>query len=152
MKLAVDNFNNATKAGRDLATGTVSSMSAEGQLTEQQLWEQVRASAVAEHGDNPLTDILARKLFEELKGSMVAPAASRDSGGDGVAGQTYLIGTGAQPELFTAPANGTFTPNAGGMGGTQIQQLVIYANDRAGGRAAADGYSQRMEELDRARG
>jgi hypothetical protein len=40
---------------------------------------------------------------------------SRDSGGSGIAGTPYLIGTGAQPELFTPATNGTFTP-AGKMG------------------------------------
>lgn len=36
--------------------------------------------------------------------------AGRDSGGSGIAGETYMIGTGAQPELFTPSTNGTFTP------------------------------------------
>ena len=35
---------------------------------------------------------------------------SRDSGGIGIAGQSYAIGTGAQPEIFTPSTNGTFTP------------------------------------------
>ena len=42
----------------------------------------------------------------------------RDSGGYGVAGTPYMIGTGAQPELFVPSTNGTFHPNAGGMGNT----------------------------------
>jgi hypothetical protein len=40
------------------------------------------------------------------------PPQFRDSGGPGYAGQTYMIGTGAQPELFTPSQGGTFTPNA----------------------------------------
>ena len=43
---------------------------------------------------------------------------SRDSGGSGMAGQPYYIGTGAQPELFTPSTNGTFTPNADKLGAT----------------------------------
>ena len=42
---------------------------------------------------------------------------SRDSGGSGIAGTAYMIGTGAQPELFTPSTNGTFTP-ANKMGAT----------------------------------
>ena len=34
----------------------------------------------------------------------------RDSGGSGIPGQSYLIGTGAQPELFTPGTSGAFTP------------------------------------------
>lgn len=37
-------------------------------------------------------------------------AATRDSGGPGMAGTPYMIGTGAQPEIFTPSTNGTFTP------------------------------------------
>jgi hypothetical protein len=37
---------------------------------------------------------------------------TRDSGGFGFPGESYLIGTGAQPELFTPKQPGTFTPNA----------------------------------------
>jgi hypothetical protein len=44
-------------------------------------------------------------------------AQRRDSGGWGMAGESYLIGTGAQPELFTPATNGNFTP-AGKMGNT----------------------------------
>jgi hypothetical protein len=43
---------------------------------------------------------------------MKVPAGSRDSGGPGIAGQPYMIGTGAQPEVFIPQTNGTFVPNA----------------------------------------
>lgn len=43
---------------------------------------------------------------------------SRDSGGSGVAGTPYMIGTGAQPEMFVPNTNGTFVPNADKMGAT----------------------------------
>ena len=36
----------------------------------------------------------------------------RDSGGSGKAGTPYMIGTGAQPELFIPDVDGTFIPNA----------------------------------------
>ena len=44
--------------------------------------------------------------------------AKRDSGGSGMAGVPYMIGRGAQPELFTPATNGTFTPNADKIGST----------------------------------
>jgi len=37
---------------------------------------------------------------------------SQDSGGHGVAGVPYMIGTGAQPEIFIPQTAGTFVPNA----------------------------------------
>ena len=42
----------------------------------------------------------------------------RDNGGSGVAGTSYMIGTGAQPEMFIPNSNGTFVPNADKMGAT----------------------------------
>ena len=47
---------------------------------------------------------------------------TRDIGGDGVAGQPYYIGKGAQPELFIPKTNGTFIPN--GMGGISITNHI----------------------------
>jgi phage-related protein len=41
-------------------------------------------------------------------------AGNQDFGGAGFPGQSYLIGTGAQPEMFTPSSAGTFTPNGGG--------------------------------------
>jgi hypothetical protein len=45
-------------------------------------------------------------------------ATRRDSGGAGIAGTPYLIGRGAQPELFIPSSNGRFVPNADRMGST----------------------------------
>lgn len=50
--------------------------------------------------------------------------SNRDSGGSGVAGRPYMIGTGAQPELFVPSTNGAFYPNANSMGATY--NVVIY--------------------------
>ncbi len=62
----------------------------------------------------------------------VSPAQSysggaRDSGGPGVAGGVYLIGRGAQPEAFIAPADGMFVPNADRLlgGGTVNVYLTV---------------------------
>lgn len=42
----------------------------------------------------------------------------RDSGGPGIAGQPYMIGTGAQPEVFIPQTDGRFIPNADKLGNT----------------------------------
>jgi hypothetical protein len=39
---------------------------------------------------------------------------TRDAGGPVVAGESYLIGGGKAPEIFTPGASGFVTPNAGG--------------------------------------
>lgn len=56
----------------------------------------------------------------------------RDSGGQGMSGMPYLIGTGAQPELFVPSSSGTFYPNADQMLGSGITitgNVIVYAND-----------------------
>lgn len=141
---AVNNFKDVTKEGLTSAQGTVASMSASGNLTEQQLWEQTRRSVIAEHGDNPLSDILARSLFEQLKGSMAQSGGSQDSGGRGYPGMVYDIGTGAQPERFVPDTAGTFVPNGGG-GDMYIDTVTIVANDPA-------SFEAQMRERRRQRG
>lgn len=63
---------------------------------------------------------------------------SRDSGGRGKRGQGYLIGTGAQPEMFVPDEPGTFYPAdqwMGGRGGGGVQQN-IYLQGRPDQRSA----------------
>jgi hypothetical protein len=51
--------------------------------------------------------------------------SGRDSGGSGIAGEAYMIGTGAQPEAFIPSTNGTFVPNADKkLGGTTINIYI----------------------------
>ena len=59
-------------------------------------------------------------------GPAVPPPTTRDSGGSGRAGDAFLIGTGAQPELFVPQTAGQFIPKAQlgstfGGGGSAIQ-------------------------------
>ncbi len=55
----------------------------------------------------------------------------RDSGGYGMAGQTYMIGTGAQPELFTPSTNGSFTPaNQQGSNKSVVINIGSVRNDQ----------------------
>lgn len=58
-------------------------------------------------------------------GSNTIPIAptTRDSGGPGMAGASYLIGTGAQPELFVPNTAGRFFP-AGSYGGPTFNVAV----------------------------
>lgn len=49
----------------------------------------------------------------------------RDGGGHGIAGTPYMIGTGAQPEMFVPQTNGTFIPNADKMKGDTIYNIVV---------------------------
>jgi hypothetical protein len=58
---------------------------------------------------------------------------SRDSGGRGVPGQPYMIGRGAQPEVFIPDSAGTFIPNADKLGG---QSLTINVDARDVGAEA----------------
>lgn len=61
-------------------------------------------------------------------------AESRDSGGRGQAGKPYMIGTGAQPEMFVPDTAGSFYPArqlaamGGGAGGAITVQLQLDGN------------------------
>jgi hypothetical protein len=50
----------------------------------------------------------------------------QDNGGPGIAGQAYMIGTGAQPEMFVPNTNGTFIPKGqqGSIGTTYNIQIT----------------------------
>lgn len=77
---------------------------------------------------------------------------SRDSGGSGQAGQSYLIGTGAQPELFTPQTAGNFTP-AGKMGTTiNVSVSAATVNDTANTQRNAESFAEALERAMRAKG
>lgn len=88
---------------------------------------------------------------------------SRDSGGDGIAGNPYFIGAGAQPEVFIPSTNGTFIPNIDKVIGEMVNAAVsksggdtyhvnVYANTLEGGRAAAKGFAEELEDRRRRNG
>jgi hypothetical protein len=60
----------------------------------------------------------------------------RDSGGRGSPGQAYLIGTGAQPEMFVPDSPGTFHPRDTWMGGGKGTVNNIYVSGRPDQRTA----------------
>jgi TP901 family phage tail tape measure protein len=160
---AVNNFKDVTKEGLQTAQAAVAARGAS--LSDEELWQQVKASTVAEYGaDNPIVDGIARSLFEQLKGSKSTIASRptvRDSGGRGVPGSAYLIGRGAQPEGFIPDSPGTFIPNidrvlaGAGGGGGDIHlngDIHINANTYDGGRAAMNGALDAVKERKQARG
>lgn len=78
---------------------------------------------------------------------------SRDVGGPGLAGMPYLIGKGAQPELFVPSTNGTFYPNADQMMGTTnhitVQMPEAALEDPARARALGRDFAQAiLDEMD----
>ena len=78
------------------------------------------------------------------KGGGLSPD-ERDSGGPGFAGQTYMIGTGAQPEMFTPATNGTFTPNADKKSGGGVTYNIVVNNPKK--ETAEDSIRRNLKSL-----
>lgn len=101
---------------------------------------------------------LRNNIFGQGGVQVLSSTTSRDSGGQGIAGMPYLIGAGAQPELFIPQTNGQFIPNAdelmGGGKGIVFEpgSIVVNANDAEGGRAAGEAFSDTLMERLRAEG
>jgi len=72
-----------------------------------------------------------------LAGVGAAFGGTMDSGGRGSAGKAYLIGKGAQPEMFIPDSAGTFVPNADKMNGTSFNITVDARDPGAEGRIRA---------------
>ena len=77
-------------------------------------------------------------------------AQFRADGGDVSAGMPYVVGERG-PELFVPRGGGEIVPNEA-MGGVRIGNVTIYANDAAGGRAAAQSFEAQLVALRRQRG
>jgi TP901 family phage tail tape measure protein len=100
------------------------------------------------------------EVTTNFRSNVISRMESRDSGGIGVPGKTYAIGTGAQPELFTPTSPGFFTPNAdralaGAGGGGDIHlngDININANTYEGGRAAMNGALDAVKARQKERG
>jgi len=120
---AIQNFEASKQTAREATSG----------LSNDQLWQRTLAAA----GGN---DFMARIAFSQL----------RADGGPVNGGQPYVVGERG-PELFVPGQSGAIVPN-GAMGGVSISGLTIYANDAAGGRAAADAFERRIGSLLAARG
>ncbi len=67
----------------------------------------------------------ARGGFYIDTGFAPPPTQTRDSGGPVLAGQSYLIGGGKAPEIFTPHASGFVTPGSSGGGGGVVNNFYI---------------------------
>jgi hypothetical protein len=77
------------------------------------------------------------------------PPNKRDSGGAGKAGMPYMIGTGAQPELFIPSVDGTFIPNAD----AKAMMAKAFADLGAiSGAGFSQGYAKSMAAMNRGTG
>lgn len=121
-------------------------------LTHDQYMDKAFASTVQQMGDAGARIFWGnggQTLFERTWQAAYTEAQSRDSGGPGRAGSAYMIGKGAQPEMFIPNTNGTFIPNADkAMGGTSIviQSMPIYASGTAEGAAAGQAAGSALDE------
>jgi len=106
-----------------------------------------------------LAEIVAAQLLQQLFGGLsgsgnsflagigAAFGGSRDNGGRGYPGQSYLIGTGAQPEMFIPDTAGTFVPASKQGGNSITYQTIVQAPEgritrESEGRARAMAMSQ----------
>jgi hypothetical protein len=79
----------------------------------------------------------------------IPPPNKRDSGGAGKAGMPYMIGTGAQPELFIPSVDGTFIPNAD----AKAMMAKAFADLGAiSGAGFSQGYAKSMAAMNRGTG
>lgn len=117
----VNGANNATQAVQNASQNQAAAMSGVTNAT----MNEVNAQRVLQSEVNRTTSYY-QKLREAAAaaGGASGPAKGgttggggaggkkRDSGGKGFAGDLYMIGTGAQPELFVPEQNGMFYPNS----------------------------------------
>jgi hypothetical protein len=75
---------------------------------------------------------------------------TRDSGGPVVAGQSYLIGGGKAPEIFTPGASGFVTP--GGAGGSHVTQNIYITQPLGTADAIARAVADAQVNLMRGQG
>lgn len=75
----------------------------------------------------------------------------RAYGGSVQAGMPYTVGERGA-ETFVPQVNGSIVPAGAGGGGMVVNVQGIYANTEAGGRAAARGFAEELEDLFRGRG
>ena len=88
----------------------------------------------------------------DVRGSNLFYASGRAGGGSVQAGQPYTVGERGR-EMFIPQTSGRIaSAEEIGNGGGDNYYVTINANDYAGGRAAADGFEQRLQAYRRKRG
>jgi hypothetical protein len=160
----------ATAAASSAASDTIASSYEQGFSRSSAASSAFRSSATADAAAVAAAAAAATATWETAEGridaftakqaanpgSVISPVGmfggmqyvqTRDSGGPVVAGQSYLIGGGKAPELFTPGASGFVTPGAA-AGGSHVTQN-IYITQPLGtadaiARAVADAQVQLM--------
>jgi TP901 family phage tail tape measure protein len=148
---AIHEFNRITGEAKAAAQEAAAPLIESGQLTEQQLYDQAFASTAWGFGGGLGGDIMARLFYTNFAKDVQGDSAfggGKALGGPVSTGVPYLVGERG-PELFVPGASGTIVPN-GGFGETY--NITIYANDEAGGRAAARGFEAQMDAMRQMRG
>lgn len=129
----------AARNTQDIIAGTFEDLASGAEISAQSILKSfgqmiVRLAAQAAAAN------IAKKLFGEtteggvgggtggLIGSLFAAfGGKRDSGGRGRAGTAYMIGTGAQPEMFIPDTSGSFVP--AGSGGVSVTNNFMLSGD-----------------------
>lgn len=131
---------NQAKAIMDVANATVNAIHAQETLRSRAMSTADAYKSIGMSSNGAVT--VNSTQGSRLAGN-TASYQKRDSGGPGVAGTPYMIGKGAQPELFVPDSNGTFIPNADKAIGSSI---VITINNPKG-ETAENSIRKSMKNL-----
>jgi len=151
-------FSDTVNHAQNQARETLNDELASGAFSRKELEDAAFSATAGQFGGGIFGDIIARATYSNTANAIQGDYELRDSGGPGLAGNPYLIGTGAQPEVFVPSTNGTFIPNfdqvlAGAGGGMQIHgDIVVNANSYEEGRAAGRGVMDELMERWKGRG
>lgn len=155
---AIHEFNRLTNEAAASANQALGGQLASGAISAQQLRDQAFASTAQQFGGGLVGDIMARLFYENIaRGAETGQfnmVDTRADGGPVSGGAPYLVGERG-PELFVPGGAGSIFPagaTAEMMGGVQIGSVTIHASSFEGGRAAADGFQERLMEIRRRRG
>lgn len=125
------------------ALGGIGNLLTTGQISPQQLFDAIGAEISNNGGQGGATGANAYNA--------VAGKIGKAGGGGVFAGIPYTVGERGA-ETFVPSVNGSIIPAGAGGGGMVVNVQGIYANTEAGGRAAARGFAEELEDLFRGRG
>jgi hypothetical protein len=164
----------ATAAASSAASDTIASSYEQGFSRSSAASSAFRSSATADAAAVAAAAAAATATWETAEGridaftakqaanpgSVISPVGmfggmqyvqTRDSGGPVVAGQSYLIGGGKAPELFTPGASGFVTPGAA-AGGSHVTQNIYITQPLGTADAIARAVADAQVTLMRAQG
>lgn len=140
VKQLIDTVSMMNEAGQ-WAQGEIAPKLASGEVSNQNVYDASFNAISSQFGGGVIGDVAARLFYSNVASQVGAKA----DGGAVSAGGMYLVGERG-PELFSPGSSGTIIPNEA-LGGVTVNGLTIYANGAAEGRAAADGFKARLDEL-----